>query len=144
MPSTIQSRLSAYFPDRSPTWIDVLIGILIGVEVGPDVLSPTTISWPAAVTGFLVFSVALGPGANSSLGRRIGQWFQSIGLTGRIAVIVLCAIAAVMTFQFDAMPNDLIADAANGGLFATLLYLITYVLWAGGVSGWKRSQENSD
>lgn len=140
MPSTIQSRLAAYFPDRSPTWIDLLIAILIGVEVSPDVLSPATMSWPAAVTGFLVFSVALGPGANSSLGRRIGRWFRNIGVTGRFAVIVLFAIAAAITFRFDAVPNDLIADAATGGLLATFLYLSTYLLWTGEVSGWKRSQ----
>jgi len=141
MPSTIHSRLSAYFPDRSPTWIDLLIAILIGVEVGLDVISPATISWRAAVTGFLVFSVALGPGANSPLGRRIGRWFRNIGVTGRLVVIVIFTIAAVITVRFDTVPTDLIADAASGGLLSTFLYLITYILCAGGVSDWNLNRE---
>jgi hypothetical protein len=87
MPSAIQMRLSAYFPDHPPTWTEVLIGALVGVQIVPDVLSPFTLSWSAAITGFLVFSVALGLGANSSLSRQIGEWFREIGVTGRVAVI---------------------------------------------------------
>lgn len=71
MPSNVQTRLSAYFPDRQPTWTDVLIGVLIGIDIGSDVLTPASLSWPATVTGFLSFSVALGPGARSSFGRQI-------------------------------------------------------------------------
>ncbi|ERG91319.1 MAG: hypothetical protein J07HQW1_01353 [Haloquadratum walsbyi J07HQW1] len=144
MPSAIQMRLSAYFPDRPPTWTEVLIGVLVGVQIVPDILSPFTVSWSAAITGFLAFSVALGPGANSSLGRQIGQWFREIGVTGRVAVIVVFALTTVVVFRFDAVPDALITDAASGGLFAVFLYLIIYILWAGEVSGWKSNRENSD
>ncbi|ELY77448.1 hypothetical protein [Natrinema gari] len=144
MSSTVQSRLAAYFPDRSPTWIDLLIGILTGVEIGPDILSPATISWPAAVSGFLVFTIALGPGSNSSLGRWVSQWFRSIGILRRVVVIVLFALTVGIVSRFDAVPNAQIADAASGGLLATFLYLVTYIVWAGGVSDWESNRENGN
>lgn len=122
----------------------MLIGVLVGINVSYDIFNFAVVSWSAVATGFLVFSLALGPGANSFLGKRIGQWFRNIGVSGRSTVIVLFALGAVVTFQFDAVPADLIADAASGGLLATLLYLIAYVLWAGEVSGWKGNQENND
>ena len=144
VPSNIQTRLSAFFPDRQPTWTEVIIGVLIGIDIGPDVLAPASLSWPAAVTGFLAFSVALGPGARSSFGRQIGQRFRSIGVTGRVAVIVLFAVTVGVVTRFDMVPSALIADVATGGLLATLLYLVTYLICAGGVSGLTSNRKNSE
>ncbi|ERG99136.1 MAG: hypothetical protein J07HQX50_00278 [Haloquadratum sp. J07HQX50] len=144
MPSGVRAILSAYFPDRSPTWAEVLTGALIGVSVGVDALSSATVSWPAGVAGFLIFTVALGPGANSSLGGQIGQWFRNISVTGRVAVIVLFMLITGVVLRFDAVPDALIADAASGGLLATLLYVIVYIAWAGEVSGWKADRDSGD
>jgi hypothetical protein len=122
----------------------VVIGVLIGIDIGPNVLAPASVSWPAAVTGFLAFSVALGPGANSSVGHQIGQWFRGIGVPGRIAAIVLFAVTVGVITRFDAGPNALVVDAATGGLLATLLYLVAYIVRAGGVSGWKSTRKNTE
>ncbi|ERH07479.1 MAG: hypothetical protein J07HN4v3_03120 [Halonotius sp. J07HN4] len=144
MSSNSQTRLSAYFPDRQPTWTEVVIGVLIGIDIGPNVLPPASLSWPAAVTGFLAFSVALGPGANSSFGQQIGQWWRGIGVTRGIGAIVLFAVTAGVVTRFDAVPNALIVDAATGGLLATLLYLIAYIVRARGVSGWKDNSKSAE
>jgi hypothetical protein len=144
MPSTIQSRLTAYFPDRPPTWTEVFLAALVGVDIGTDMLTPATLSWAAACTGFILFSVALGPGANSSLGRQIGYWFRSIGFTGRVAMIALFALTIGVVFRFEAVPHAVVADAAVGGLLATLVYLLVYIILAGEVSGWKSNQEIGD
>jgi hypothetical protein len=122
----------------------VIIGILISIDIGPNVFTPASLSWPAAVTGFLAFSVALGPGANSSFGQQIGQWFRSISVMRRIAAIVLFAVTVGVVMRFDAVPNALIADAATGGLLATLLYLIAYIVRAGGVSGWSGNRKSTE
>lgn len=144
MPSSSVIQLSTYFPDRAPTWTEVLIGVLVGINFGFDVLSPETMSWPAVVAGFLVFSVALGPGGNSPFGRRVGQWFRDIGATGRLAVIGSFALSAIVMSRFNAVPYALIADAASGGLFACFLYLIAYLVLAKEVHGWKANQANGD
>jgi hypothetical protein len=144
MLSGVRAILSAYFPDRPPTWAEVFTGALIGVSVGVDALSSATVSWPAAVTGFLIFTVALGPGANSSLGRHIGQWFRNISVAGRVTVIVLFILITGVVLRFDAAPDALIADAASGGLLAILLYVIVYIAWAGEVAGWKADRDGSD
>ena len=144
MPSSSVTWLSAYFPDRPPTWTEVLIGVLVGIDVGFDVLSPENMSWFAVAAGFLVFSVALGPGSNSSLGRRVGQWFRDIGVTGRLVAIGSFALSAFILSQSATVPYALIADAASGGLFACSLYLIAYLVLAKEVHGWKASQANGD
>lgn len=144
MPSAVRSKLSAYFPERSPTWTELLVGVLLLIEVGSDWVSRSAISWPAAATGFLTFSIALGPGANTSLGERIARWFRNIGLSGRFVVIVLFAATVGVVVQFDSVLGALAADAASGGLLAVLLYLVVYVVLAGEVSKWKAVGERND
>jgi hypothetical protein len=117
---------------------------LIGIDIGPNVLPPASLSWPAVVTGFLAFSVALGPRANSSFGQQIGQWWRGIGVIRGIGAIVLFAVTAGVVTRFDAVPNALIVDAATGGLLATLLYLIAYIVRARGVSGWKDNSKSAE
>lgn len=133
----VQSRFSKYFPNRTPTWTEVIISVLVVGMIAPDFLSPSTISWPAATVGFVIFAVAIGPASTTSLGKRIGQWFREIGVSGRAIAIILFAITVGAIFQLDWVPTSLINDATSGGLLAVFLYTVAYVAWAGEVSGWK-------
>jgi hypothetical protein len=133
----VQSGFSAYFPNRHPTWTEVIIAVLFAGSVAPDFLLLSTISWPAVAVGFVVFAVAVGPATNTSLGKRIGQWFRDIGISGRATAIILFLIAVVLLYQLDWVPNTFISDAASGGILAFIVYMVAYVVWAGEVSGWK-------
>jgi hypothetical protein len=132
----VQSRVAAWFPDRTPTWTEIIIAVLLTVTVATDFLSPSTISWLAVTVGFVVFAVAMGPAGNTSLGQRIGQWVREIGSSSRATAIILFAIAVGVIFQLDWIPVALISNAASGGLLAFILYTVAYVAWAGEVSGW--------
>ena len=131
-----RSAIAAYFPDRPPTWTEVGLAALIVVPtlVPPFRSGPPSV--PALIGGFLTFTAALGPIANTTLGVRVGRWFRGIGKDGRAAVIVPFAVAVAAIFRIDAVPSELIADAAVGGLLACVLSVLAYVLLAGEVSGW--------
>ncbi|GAB7019618.1 hypothetical protein [Halostagnicola bangensis] len=123
-----------YFPDRSPTWTEVGLAVLVIVGFAPRVLFDS-LSWPAVIVGFVGFAAAIGPGANTALGRRIGQWFRRIGFAGRATVISLFAVI-VGTARVESIPNDLLADVGVGGVFACVLFLVVYIARAGEISGW--------
>ena len=136
-----RSAIAAYFPDRPPTWTEVgLAALIVVATLVPRFLSDPP-SVPALIVGFITFTAALGPIANTTLGARVGRWFRGIGAGGRAAVIVLFAVVVAVLFRIDAVPSDLIADAAVGGLLACVLYVLAYVLLAGEVSGWWTSEQ---
>ena len=132
-----QFGFSKYFPNRAPTWTEVVIAVLLAGSTVTDFLSPSTISWPAVIVGFVVFAIAVGPAAATSFGKQVGQWFRGIGFGGRATAIILFIIGVTVLFQIDSIPRALIDDAATGGLLALISYMIVYVAWAGEVSGWK-------
>ncbi|WP_436347214.1 hypothetical protein [Natronorubrum sp. FCH18a] len=127
---------SEYFPDRAPTWTEVGLCVLVVVGFLPQIHVRSAISWPAVLVGFLATAVALGPGANSALGERVGQWFTRIGIGGRAVVIVLYAIGVVVLVRSDSIPSEPLVDVGYGVLLAGVLYVVAYVAWAGEVSGW--------
>jgi hypothetical protein len=141
MPST-RPELAAYVPDRPPTWTEALLVTLLAVNIGVELVFSSQHSWAATGVGFLVFSAVLGPASNTATGNRIGHWFRGLHPAGRTAVIVLFALIVGVSYQIDAVPSTLIADAAIGGLIACTLYLLIYIALAGGVSGWVVDREN--
>lgn len=136
----LRSAISAYVPDRPPTWTEVGLGVLLLVVYGPQVVfDPPSI--PAFLIGFFAFATALGPLSRTTTGARIGDWFRRIGVGGRAAVIVLFAVVTVWAFTLESVPAATIADAAVGGLLACVLFLLIHVLLAGDVSGWSTTDQ---
>jgi len=127
---------SAYFPDRPPTWLEVGVALLVTHTVAEKVLRGDVVSWPALWAGFAAFAVALGPGAQSALGARIGQWFRGLDGFTRGAAIVLFVVGFALLSRLPWFPDVLLSDFASGGLLAAICYMVVYVAWAGGVSGW--------
>jgi hypothetical protein len=130
---------SAYFPDRPPTWLEVGLTLLVTGTVAGKILRGEVVSWPALWVGFAVFAVALGPGAQSALGARTGQWFRDIGTGARGAVIVLFVVGFAVLSRFAWFPNVLLSDFGRGGLLAVVCYMVVYVARVGEVSGWTTS-----
>ncbi|MDS0260367.1 hypothetical protein NDI56_13265 [Haloarcula sp. S1CR25-12] len=125
-----------YFPDRPPTWLEVGITLLVTGTVAEKVLRGDVVSWPALWAGFAVFAVALGPASQSTLGARIGQWFRGLDGFTRGAAIVLFVAGFALLSRFAWFPDALLSDFGSGGLLAAVCYMVVYVAWAGGVSGW--------
>lgn len=131
-----RSGVTRYFPDRPPTWLEVIIGALVVSMILPDFLAPKQLSWPAVLLGFLAFALAIGPVARTSFGIRIGCWFRAIGVTGRLVVISVFAFLVAIAAASDVVPLAPLSDAATGGLVAVLLYLLVYIATVREVSGW--------
>lgn len=127
--------VGAYFPERSPTWLEVG-GTLVAAAAGAEHVLTEPVSVPTAVVGFLLVAVAQGPAAASEVGHAPGQWFRDIGSGGRILAIVLFFAIVVVVSQFAWVPERLVTGAASGGLLAAALYVLAFVVEAGGVSGW--------
>ena len=133
------AEFDAYFPDRPPTWLKVGITLLAVLTVGGRFLDGA-VSLPAVVAGFLLFAVAIGPGAASGVGKRVGQWFRGIGTARRALVIVLFAVTVAVLYRFDWVPRALLGDAASGGLLGIAVFVVLHALRAGGVDGWTTGQ----
>lgn len=128
--------VSAYFPDRPPTWLEVGLTLLVAGTVAGKVLRGEVVSWPALWVGFAAFAVALGPGTQSAPGARVGQWFRAIGTLARGAVIVLFIVGFALLSRLAWFPHGLVSDFGSGGLLAVVCYMVVYVVRTGEVSGW--------
>ena len=131
----IRRVLSTYLPDRPPTWTEVGIAVLVVVTYGFP-LHVRRPWWPAVILGFVLFVLALGPIANTSIGRRIGNWFREIGLGGRAVAIGLLALTTVVVSRTMPGLMELLGNAAYGGLAAVVLFIALHLLIAGEISGW--------
>ncbi len=128
--------VNTYFPDRPPTWLEVGLTLLVTGTVAGKVLRGKVVSWPALWVGFAAFAVALGPGAQSAPGARVGQWFRDIGTAARGAVVVLFVVGYALLSRFAWFPDVVLSDFGSGGLLAVVCYMALYVARAGAVSGW--------
>jgi hypothetical protein len=138
---SLESLPARYFPDRSPTWAEVVVGLLAAFEILSELLF-SGVSLPAAVVGFSLFGLALGPAANTGVGRRVGRWFRSRAVAERAALIVMFFTVVVATSRLELVPGSLLSDFAVGGLAAVVCYLFAYLAWAGEISGrWFRQRD---
>jgi len=135
--------LSTYVPDRPPTWTEVGIAVLVVGMIAPSFVVRELL-WSAVAVGFVLFALAVGPVANTLFGRRVGDWFRAIGLSGRTTVIVLFIglVAVVAGTLPDLMM--LLADVAYGGLAALVLYTTLHLLVAGEISGWRSDADDTE
>ncbi|ATW87253.1 hypothetical protein halTADL_0440 [Halohasta litchfieldiae] len=136
-------RLSTYVPDRPPTWTEVGLAVLVVVTHGLSLQFRSP--WlPAVLAGFVLFSLAIGPVANSTVGRRVGDWFRTIGYRGRGTLIVLFAIGVAVGAQSPVVPTLLLADIGYGGLGACVLFTALHLIVARDVSGWSTDESGVD
>ncbi|SDR38937.1 hypothetical protein [Natronobacterium texcoconense] len=136
----VRTGVAAYFPDRPPTWTEVVLGVLVLVAIAPRIYVDSP-SAPALLVGFLAFAVALGPAATTTAGRRIEEWFRRIGVVGRAIVLLTFLASTLLAYRLEAIPSTLVGDAAVGGLLAVILYLAAHVLLTREISGWSTARQ---
>ncbi|MCH7661148.1 MAG: hypothetical protein IH933_11425 [Euryarchaeota archaeon] len=141
---SVRSALSSYFPNRPPTWMEVVIVAVVAVSFAPSFFSPSTLLWPAVLFGFLGFLVVAGPVANTTLGKEFGDWFQRIGGVGRLFVVFLFVVGVLALLQFSLVPPAWVDDTIAGMFLGIVVYMLSYILLAGGVSGWRSDGNRSN
>jgi len=127
--------VGSYFPERPPTWAEVVTTLFVVVTVSGRLLTDS-VSVPLAVVGFALFAVVVGPGAASRFGQRVGQWFRGLGKDGRTAAIIVFFAAVAVLSQVAEALVLVLADAAAGGMLAVALYVVVHAARAGGIEGW--------
>lgn len=114
------SKLSVLLPPRPPSRVDLLTVVLaLGILATDSPLSQNPdsgIAWSVAVATFVLVVLIAGPGARTSLGRSVAQWFNDIGYVGRLLVVgCAMAVVAIASSAFP-MPEQVI-----NGLFIGIL-----------------------
>jgi hypothetical protein len=93
--------------------------------------------WSWVAVGFVALVVAAGPGANSTPGKELGRWFQSIGIAGRATVIVLFIIGFWVVQTTFAVPPRPVLSFGAGIISAIPLVVAAHLLIAGRPTGWR-------
>jgi hypothetical protein len=125
-----------YFPDRPPTWSDVVTVVSGLLYIGISVQSFQSSSLPAVALGFSSTVILIGPVAQTRVGKRIGRWVTEIGPDGRATVIGLFAIAVIVTFVFVGTPPEFIREAVLGTMMGYLLVMAAHILKERRIEGW--------
>jgi hypothetical protein len=132
----VKRVLSTWTPDRQPTWTDVLMGVL-AVSWLPFNILGEPLLWSWVAVGFVTLVVAAGPGANSTPGKELGQWFRSIGVAGRATVLVLFIISFWIVQTTFAVPYLPVLSFGAGIISAIPLVVAAHLLIAGHPTGWR-------
>lgn len=132
-----ESMASAWLPNHTPTWGTVFVWLLVAVSLSIDLfVEPISWMWLWVVAGFVLTMIALGPASRTSIGHRIGDWFQESTMGERALFIVLSLVGIYgLGVTFD-IPIGPATNFANGALLWILVYIPLQVLYAGGISGW--------
>lgn len=132
---SVKGVLSAWLPDRQPTWIDLIVGIsaVCWVIVRTQ---RTSLSWSWVAIGFVAYLTSAGPVANSAIGHSVGRWFRSIGFAGRATVIGLFAISVwAVDSAFD-VPKQPVTSFVGGMMCGIALSIVLYLSMIGRPKGW--------
>ncbi|WP_132058028.1 hypothetical protein [Halorussus amylolyticus] len=103
-----------------------------------NVQTVESIVWELSVFGFISTMIAMGPIASSSLGKRVENWFEAIGILGRALLLVLFVVCIWGLAQVIEIPTTLVFSFVSGSMLAIASFVVVHVLYAGEVSGWQR------
>lgn len=141
----LQARLAKLIPDQPPTWPEVLIPtvffVLYGTELVFDVLTGSVTSWPGVIAG-VVLSVCLAIGMTSSLGTRLGRWYENKPVVSRILVVIALVLIPVSAPLWA--PKAPFLTTAKTFVTVCFFYMIAILISKQEVSGWNRNQSTTD
>jgi dolichol kinase len=116
-----------------PSRLEIGLAAVFAVQVVAAFLVATiSVAWLA--TGAVVFALALGPGADSIVGTRIGAWFRAIGTGGRLLVIAGFAVTIWTALAVLPLPRVLIHSFTTGGLLAVVAIIVLQTVRTHGLS----------
>jgi hypothetical protein len=129
--------LRRWFPERPPTWTDILVALFVLVWLPLNVGYLQTIYWGWLLFGFGIGLVSIGPLANSPIGDQVGTWFRKIGMLGRAISILSFGVVVWMVRRQVTIPSDIVTSAVGGFMISLLLYVLMHLLYSGEISGWR-------
>jgi len=124
-----------YFPDRPPTWAEV-VGSVATTFLLPNFVADID-SITVAAAGFILFLLALPF-------ETVENWFHRIGMAGRLLLIFGVFAGVQLIAELAPALTPTLVDIATGGLLATLLYFTIFLLRERTVSGWTASREPAE
>ena len=134
------NRLTTYFPDRTPTWTEVVVVLLVIVGFVPSYYATPPRSWIVFVAGFVLALVLVGPVANSRIGRRVKDSFDRFPPVARVFLLTFVILGIGIPFWVGPLPNWILGDATIGAVISMLVYYIAFVAVSGEISGWTTQQ----
>ena len=134
MSASVPSR---WFPDRAPTWSEVLLTPASVFMVTTILMTSPGVSWPAVALGVVLTVTTLGPFTATASGRRFDDWGRKQSPRQRAAVILLFAGGVWLVAELALVPPAWLTNAAVGVLLGTAVYVVGHVADAGTISGWR-------
>jgi|SRR5699024_4688537 len=112
-------HLSVWPTGRDPSRLEIVVGIwAIFQSFLFFSATDTPVSWVWLAVGVVVWAIAMGPVAASSVGKRFGAWFKGISGAGRIVAIVMAAAMIWAVETTVVIPTTPGMNFLTGGLFA--------------------------
>ncbi|WP_135364200.1 hypothetical protein [Halosimplex halophilum] len=125
-----------WLPERTPTWTDVLVGILGAVLFLSNLTTLPGLDWPWVAGGFVATAVVLGPVAQSSLAARVGEWSRGGGALVGVALIATFVAVAWVLRDVVGVPQPVLSGVASGVFLASAAFVAAHVLSQRTVEGW--------
>ncbi|WP_436909764.1 hypothetical protein [Halosimplex marinum] len=125
-----------WLPDRTPTWTDVLVGILGAVLFLSNLTTLARPDWPWVAGGFVATAVVLGPVAQSSVAARVGERFRDGGTLVGVALIATFVAVAWVLRDVVGVPQPILSGVASGVFLASAVFVAAHVLLRRAVEGW--------
>lgn len=116
--------VEAWFRSGHPTRTELVAAVAALALVAETVLTGPELALSWLATGFVAFGLALGPGASTRAGVRIGEAFRSIAVAGRLAAIAGVAVLAWAASTVVRVPATETTSLAVGGLSAVVVYAV--------------------
>lgn len=99
-------------------------GALVTLSTAAYLYGEGDVALPFLAGGLVATLLAVGPGASSDFGRRVGVWFRGIGVAGRFAVIAAYAVAVYAALFVYRPPTVPILSAVLGLSLALDCYVV--------------------
>lgn len=132
----VPQTVSNWFPDRPPTWMEVVPTALMWIPLAISLSPFDSISWTWGAVGFVLCGFGMGPAGTTSLGKRFGQWFRDIGVAGRTVSIVFFAVGVWWTMFTVDIPTVPVNSYVAGMCLSLVASLLAYLADAGEIDGW--------
>lgn len=122
------SELTAWSADGKPDWSDIVVAAFATLWAVSSFSLIETVLWVWLAVGFVIGTVAMGPIATSSTGKRIGTRFETIGVLGRaIFIVVSLAVLGAVQMILE-VPQMSMTNIAIGGMFALGVVVVAEAL----------------
>lgn len=132
----VDLSIAAFFPDRPPTWTEVILAVGVATVTLPETFAASAVSWPTFGGGALLTGLALGAVSATASGRRFRRWLRTIDPMVRAVGIIGLLVACSIPIWLELLSPSLLIDVASGALAATIVYMFAHLAWAQSIAGW--------